>query len=68
MAGIEEIELDAHREQLNADVEGLVEKYRSIFGWDIPDINVMASDKLILTAIREALDAVEKSLASSAVR
>jgi hypothetical protein len=68
MAGIEEIELDAHREQLNADVEGLVEKYRSIFGWDIPDIDVMASDKLILSAIREALDAVEKSLASSAVR
>lgn len=68
MAGIEEIELDAHREQLNADVEGLVEKYRSIFGWDIPDIDVMASDKLILNAIREALDAVEKSLASSAVR
>ena len=64
MAKLEELELDAHREQLAADVGGLVEKYRSIFAWDVPEIDEVASDKLILGAIRQALDAVEASLAT----
>jgi hypothetical protein len=68
MARIEQLELDAHRDQLNADVKGLVEKYRSIFEWDIPDIDERASDKLILGAIRHALDAVESSLMDSTMR
>lgn len=66
MARIEQLELDAHREQLTADVKGLVEKYRSIFGWDIPDIDLAASDKLIFGAIRQVLDVVERSLTDSA--
>jgi hypothetical protein len=68
MASIEQLELNAHCEQLTADVKGLVEKYRSIFEWDIPGIDEVASDKLILGAIRQALDAVEKSLADSVAR
>lgn len=68
MANIEQLEMDAHREQLTADVEGLVEKYRSIFEWDVPGIDEPASDRLILGAIRRALDGVEKSLADSAAR
>ena len=62
MAKIEQLELDAHREQLTADVKGLVEKYRSIFEWDVPDIDQAFSDKLIVAAIRHALDDVEKAL------
>ncbi len=65
MAKMEQLELDAHRKQLTGDVKGLVEKYRSIFEWDIPEIDEVASDKLILGAIRQALDAVEKSLTDS---
>ena len=65
MAKMEQIELNQHREQLTADVKGLVEKYRSIFEWDIPEIDEVVSDKLILGAIRQALDAVEKSLTDS---
>lgn len=68
MARIEKLELDAHREQLKADVKGLVEKYRSIFEWDVPDIDEVASDKLILGAIRAALNKVEESLNDSATR
>lgn len=63
MAKMEQIELDRHREQLNADVKGLVEKYRSIFGWDVPDIDEAAADKLILDAIRQSLNQIEQSLA-----
>ncbi len=62
MTNMEQIELDRHRKQLTADVRHLVEKYRSIFTWDVPEIDEASSDKLILDAIRQALDAVEGSL------
>jgi len=63
MKSVERMELDAHRGQLTADVKNLVEKYRSIFEWDVPEIDEAASDQLIFGAIRRALDEVETSLA-----
>ena len=66
MATMEQLEMDAHREQLVADVRRLVEKYRSIAGWDEPDIDQGRSDRLIIAAIREALDGVENGLAAGA--
>ncbi len=68
MESMEQMELDAHRAQLSGDVRRLVEKYRSIFEWDVPDIDERASDKLILGAIRQALGAVERSLSDSTSR
>lgn len=62
MARSETLELQAHRQQLTADVESLVAKYRSIFGWDVPDIDQAFSDSLILASIRQALDAIEADL------
>ena len=62
MAKIENIEMDAHREQLTTDVKKPVEKYRSIFGWDVPDNDQTFSDKLILAAIRKALDEIDANL------
>lgn len=62
MAKMEQIELDAQRAQLSADVRKMVEKYRSIFEWDVPDINQALSDKLIVAAMRAALDEIEKTL------
>ncbi len=67
MAKMEKIELERYREQLTDDVKGLVDKYRSIFEWDVPDIDEVATNRLILGAIRQALDAVEQSLAGPAV-
>jgi hypothetical protein len=58
----EQMELDAHRSQIIADVKSLVEKYRSIFDWDIPEIDQNIADKLILAAIRKSLDDIEKDL------
>ncbi len=68
MTSMERLELDAQRGQLTEDVKRLVEKYRSIFEWNVPEIDELASDKLILAAIREALNAVEKSLTVSVIR
>lgn len=62
MAKIEEIELEGHRSQIIADVKSLVEKYRAIFDWDVPEIDQGVADKLILVEMRKALDDIEKEL------
>ena len=64
MARMEQMELHAQRAQLNADVKALVEKYRSIFEWDVPDIDQILSDRLILLALREALDEIQRTLST----
>jgi hypothetical protein len=62
MAKIEQLELNAQRAQLNADVKKLVEKYRSIFEWDVPDVDQSLADQLIVAAIRQALDDIENAV------
>ena len=59
MARIENIEMDVYREQLISDVKKLVEKYRSIFGWNVPDNDQTFSDKLILAEMRKALNDID---------
>jgi hypothetical protein len=58
MKKMEQLELDAHREDIAADMRGLLEKYRTIFGWDIPEIDQPGADKLILAAMHKALDGI----------
>ncbi|TAJ19605.1 MAG: hypothetical protein EPO47_09460 [Rugosibacter sp.] len=65
MAKIELLELEAHREQLTADLKQMVEKYRSIFECDVPDIEEPFSDKLILAAMRQALGDIKNELKCS---
>lgn len=62
MAKIEQIELDAHRSEIISDVKSLVEKYRAIFDWDVPEIDQNLADKLILAEMRKALADIEKEL------
>jgi hypothetical protein len=62
VAEIEQVELERQRNQLDADVRKLVEKYRAIFDWDVPDIDQNAADRLILAEIRKALENIEKNL------
>ncbi len=59
VAKMEQIELEEHRSAIIADMKNLVEKYRAIFDWDIPEINQSAADKLIVMAMRKALDDIE---------
>ncbi len=59
---IEQIEADADRSQIIADMKSLVDKYRAIFDWNIPEVDQSAADKLILAAIRSALEDIEKEL------
>jgi hypothetical protein len=59
---LEQIELERHRGQIVADVRKLVDKYRAIFDWDVPEIDQAAADRLILREIAKALDEIEKKL------
>ena len=65
MAEIEQLEMDAHRVQLVADVKALVEKYRAIFDWDVPEVDQALSNRLILAALRQALDDIEAASSSA---
>ena len=56
MAEIEKLEMDAQRDQLVADLRLLIEKYRAIFDWDVPDVDETMADKLIIKVLRQALD------------
>ncbi|WP_291010625.1 hypothetical protein [Hydrogenophaga sp.] len=62
MPSIERRELEAHRAQLEIDVTELVDKYLTIAEWDVPDIDEPLAHRLIIAAIRRALDQVEKAL------
>lgn len=59
MGKMEQLELEAHRSEIDADMRSLVEKYRRVFGWDIPEIDQQAADMLILAAMRKALDDIQ---------
>lgn len=62
MPKLEDVELARHRDQIVADVRKLVDKYRAIFDWDVPDIDQVAADRLILAEIGKALGEINKTL------
>lgn len=62
MPKLEDVELARHRDQIVADVRKLVDKYRAIFDWDVPDIDQVAADRLILAEIAKALGEIDKTL------
>jgi len=55
MKKMEQMEMEAHRKNLIKDMHSLLEKYRTIFGWDIPEIDELGADRLILAAMHKAL-------------
>ncbi len=63
MSKMEQLEIDAHRSEIVADMRKLFEKYRAIFDWDIPEIDQRAADTLILAAMHTALDDIAVLLA-----
>jgi hypothetical protein len=71
MIKIEQLEMNAQRAQLNADMNDLFMKYRSIVDWDVPELDEDLSDRLIFDALRQALNKLnnlEGQLAKGAPR
>lgn len=62
MAHIEELELSAHRVAIIKDANELIEKYLTIFEWDVPDIDENLAYRLILDEVRKALDDIQNEL------
>lgn len=56
MASMEDIELERYRGEIDADVHKLVDKYRRIMGWNIPEVDEARANRLILAEVRAALD------------
>ena len=64
MARIEEIELAAHRAELQGDVRRVFNKYLAAFGWDVPGLDEAEAERLILASMRHALDELQQQLAA----
>ncbi|MBE0619074.1 MAG: hypothetical protein IH605_00625 [Burkholderiales bacterium] len=62
MANIEQLELERHRGEIIAGMTALIDKFRAVFDWDVPEIDQKVADKLILAEMRKALDQIEKDL------
>jgi len=60
MSESQKIELQRHHKELVKDVASLVDKYRRMMEWDIPESDESEGDRLIIEAIQNALDALKK--------
>jgi hypothetical protein len=56
MPSMEDIELQRYREEIDADVQKLADKYRRIMGWDIPEVDEAKAKRLIVAEMRAALE------------
>ncbi len=61
MSESQKIEIQRYHKELVKDFASLVDKYRRIMEWDIPESNESEGDKLIFKAIQDALDALKES-------
>ena len=64
MAIIEQMELVRHRSDIITDVKNLVDKYRAIFGVELPELDKNVADILLLIEIHNALEGIKKELLS----
>ncbi len=64
MPRMEKIELQRHRSEIVADLTKLIEHWRAVFDWDVPEIDQAYADNLIVTEVRAALDQIKRDRAS----
>ncbi|MGI2112107.1 hypothetical protein ACRN9G_00695 [Shewanella frigidimarina] len=61
MSDIQNIEIERYHDQITEDVRQVVERYREIMAWDVPDNDAVEADRLIFQAIHAAVDEIETS-------
>ena len=62
MSNIEELELQAYKNNITSDVAALLDKYRAIFTWDIPEVDIHFVEKLVLGEIAKAVEQLTSDL------
>jgi len=60
MSQMQEIEINRYHKRIVKDVRHLIEHYREIMAWDVPENDPVEADRLIFNAVRSAIDEVEK--------
>ena len=59
MSQIQEIEINRYHARIVKDMRHLIERYREIMAWDIPENDPVEADKLIFTAVQTALEEIK---------
>jgi hypothetical protein len=60
MTDVQNIEIERYHEKIVDDLRHIVEKYREIMSWDVPENDPVEADRLIFQAIRAALAEIDK--------
>lgn len=60
MSDMQEIEIERYHKRIVKDMRHLIERYREIMAWDIPENDPVEADKLIFKAVHVALDEIEQ--------
>jgi len=58
---MQEIEINRYHNRITKDMKHLIERYREIMAWDVPENDPIEADKLIFKAVRSAIDEIEKT-------
>lgn len=61
MSKVQDIEISRYQPKITDDLRQLVEKYREIMAWDVPENDPVEADRLIFQAINTALEAIVKT-------
>ena len=59
MSDIQETEINRYHKRIVKDMRHLIERYREIMAWDVPENDPVEADKLIFKAVHEALAEIE---------
>jgi len=60
MSKMQEIEIERYHDRIKKDVHHLIERYREIMAWDIPENDPVEADRLIFSAVHAALNEIEQ--------
>ncbi|GAA0405379.1 hypothetical protein GCM10009133_12510 [Cocleimonas flava] len=61
MSDIQNIEIERYQGNIVKDLRHLIEKYREIMAWDVPENDPVEADRLIFKAIHTGLAEIEKA-------
>lgn len=59
MSQMQEIEIKRYHDRIVKDMRHLIERYREIMAWDVPENDPVEADKLIFKAVHAALSKIE---------
>jgi len=61
MSQMQEIEINRYHDRIVKDMDHLIERYRKIMAWDVPENDPIEADKLIFKALYSALEELKKT-------